>query len=155
MVGRTRAAALCAACLAALALASCASFQKARDRDAVAQVARLVNAGQAEKLAAMSAVPFLVDGEIVPLAEDVAGFWAGVAKAGYRLTDPTLERGDPVDARTCELFGGSMETRAFFAASVPNSARVVRLGTRGGGSVLLVVAPAWTGWRVMAWKGPF
>ena len=35
-------------------------------------VARLINMGQADKLAAMSAIPFLVDGEIVTLKPDIA-----------------------------------------------------------------------------------
>jgi hypothetical protein len=56
-----------AACVAALALASCASLQHSWDQGNVETVARLINGGQSAKLAAMSTTPFLVDGEVVAL----------------------------------------------------------------------------------------
>jgi hypothetical protein len=154
MVAQRRAA-LAAACLAALALASCASFQRGRDRDAVRQVTGLLNAGRADRLAAMSAVPFLVDGEIVPLKEDVAGFWAGVVKAGFQALDASLEDGEPVGVHTYARFADTMEARTFFIKYAPKDARVVRVRVRGGGAILLVVAPDWTSWRIIGWKGPF
>ena len=50
---------------ALMLLSSCASLQHGWDKGNVEMVARLINAGQADKLAAMSSTPFLVDGEIV------------------------------------------------------------------------------------------
>ena len=85
-----------AACAAAITLASCASFQHSWDQGNVQNVANLINAGQSAKLAAMSSTPFLVDGEIVALKADVAGFWDGIIKAGYKVEGPRLGAAAPV-----------------------------------------------------------
>ena len=41
----------------------------------------------------MSATPFLVDGEIVAFKADVASFWSGIVKAGFRVEGATLTQG--------------------------------------------------------------
>ena len=70
---------------AALAVTSCASFQRARDQGTIRQMVDLINAGRAGNLASISATPFLLDGEIIPLQADVAAFWTGIVKAGFRV----------------------------------------------------------------------
>ena len=81
---------------AALSLASCATFQRWGDEGAVKQVAQNINAGKAQALAAMSVTPFLVDGEIVPIAADVSDFWNGIVKAGFRVDGAALDQGATV-----------------------------------------------------------
>jgi hypothetical protein len=155
MVRIRRTVAPVAALLAALALASCASFQQSRDREAARRVTDLINAGSAEKLAAMSLTPFLVDAEIVLLPEDVAAFWNGIVKAGFRVDGAVLDRGTAVGADSSAEFADTMEVRTFFARYVKKDARILSIGTDAGGGILVIAAPDWLSWKIIGWKGPF
>ena len=144
-----------AACAILLALSSCASLQHGWDRGAVKEVADLINAGQSQKLAAMSVTPFLVDQEIVVLKPDVAAFWDGVVKSGFRVQGAALETGSSVDADSYTQFAGTMEVKSFFARYVKKDTRVLRMSTSGGGHVLLLMRSDWFSRQLIGFKGPF
>jgi hypothetical protein len=77
---------------AALAvLASCAGLEAARDEGDARWVADLMASGNAAALAKASSVPFLLDGEIVALGEDVASFWEAAAKADLGMAGMKLD----------------------------------------------------------------
>lgn len=140
---------------AAIALASCASIQRAQDQGRVGQIARLINSGDAVKLAAMSAVPFLLDQEIIPLGADVATFWRDIAKAGYKVSGPELEKGSPVSADSFRAFADTMEVKAFFARYVKKGARVLELSTGDGRRIVLLVRYTLFSRTLYGFKGPF
>jgi len=140
---------------AAVALASCASIQRAQDQGRVGQIARLINSGEAEKLTALSAVPFLLDQEIIPLRADIAGFWKDVAKAGYKVEGPELEKGSPVSADSYRVFADTMEAKAFFARYVKKGARVLELSTGDGRKIVLLVRDTLFSRTLYGFKGPF
>jgi len=146
---------LAAACLAALALCSCASIQRAQDEGAVRQVVDFLNAGQSQRLAAMSASPFLLDGEIVALPADVASFWDGIVKAGFRVEGAALDTGTPVGPGSAGRFADTMEVRSFFERYVKQGARVLEMQTSAGARTLLLVRSEWFAWRILGFKGPF
>jgi len=139
----------------AISLMSCASIQRAQDQGRVGQIARLINSGEAEKLAAMSAVPFLLDQEIIPLRADIATFWRNVVQAGYKVEGPELERGQPVSADSIRTFADTMEVKAFFARSVKKGARVIELSTSGGRRIVLLVRDTLFSRTLYGFKGPF
>jgi hypothetical protein len=146
-----------AACAAAITLASCASLQHSWDQGNVETVAKLINEGQATKLAAMSSAPFLVDGEIVALKADVAGFWDGIVKAGYKVESPKLEQGSPVVPDSYKQFADTMEVKSFFAQYVKNDTRILELKSAGaGGRILLIIRDSWFSTKtIQGFKGPF
>ncbi|HUI71476.1 MAG TPA: hypothetical protein VL354_13230, partial [Spirochaetia bacterium] len=74
-------------------LSSCATIERSWDQSNAETVVRYMNDGQSQKLAAMSATPFLVDGEIVAMRADVASFWTGILRSGFRVQGPTLTQG--------------------------------------------------------------
>jgi hypothetical protein len=139
----------------AISLTSCASIQRAQDQGRVGQVARLINSGEAEKLAAMSAVPFLLDQEIIPLRADIVTFWGNVVKTGYKVEGPELEKGSPVSADSYRVFADTMEAKAFFARYVKKGARVLELSTGGGRRIVLLVRDALFSRTLYGFKGPF
>jgi hypothetical protein len=139
---------------AALALASCASIQRSQDQGKVREVADLINAGDSAKLATLSASPFLLDGEIVPLPADVASFWQGISKAGFRVEGAALDRGVPVAADSYKDFADTMEVKSFFARYVKN-ARVIDLTTSAGRRIRLLTMSQWFSWKILGFKGPF
>ncbi|MGO9308326.1 MAG: hypothetical protein ACLQDL_04810 [Spirochaetia bacterium] len=144
-----------AACAAALALASCASYQHMWDQSAVGQVADLLNSGQAPKLASMSLTPFLVDGEIVLLKSDVASFWDGVVKAGFRVEGAALDQGTPVTAESFTRFANTMEVKSFFSQYVKKDARVLSMTSSNGSHVLLLMRRDRLYLKIIGFKGPF
>lgn len=143
------------ACAAALALASCASLQHSWDQGAVRQVADLLNAGQSEKLAAMSVTPFLVDGEIVLLKSDLASFWQGVTRAGFRVEGAALDQGTPVTADSYKEFAPTMEVKTFFAQYVKKDARILNMTSSTGRHILLLMRSEWFSRQLIGFKGPF
>jgi hypothetical protein len=147
---------LAAACAALIALSSCASLQHSWDQGNVETVAKLINDGQSAKLASMSGSPFLVDGEIVALKADVAGFWDGIIKAGYKVAGPSLGDATPVGPDSYKRFADTMEVKSFFAEYVKKGTRVLELKTSGGKSVLLIIRDAvFSAKTIQGFKGPF
>jgi len=138
---------------ALLAMASCATI--ARDERRVEGIARLVNASQAEKLAAMSTVPFLLDQEILVLPQDVVFFWKGTLAAGYRMQEPDLERGSAIGPDSYRAFHDSMEVRTFFKKYLKQGTRLLELKTADGRRVLLLVRSTAFSRRICGFKGPF
>lgn len=136
-------------------LASCASLQHSRDQGNVQTVAKLINEGRADTLAAMSAVPFLVDGEIVTLKPDVASFWIGIVKAGFKVEGATLVQAAPLAPDSYKQFADTMEVKTFFTQYVKKEARVLKLGTsRSGKKILLIFGDSFKK-TIYGFKGPY
>jgi hypothetical protein len=146
--------ALGCACAALFTLVSCATLQRNADEGFVRNVAGLVNAGNATALSSLSEVPFLVDGEIVPLPEDVASFWSTAVKAGFRIDAAALDSGTPVDAESWRAFADTAEVRFWFSRYAKD-ARVIALTMTGGRHALLVARPSWFSWKLLGFKGPY
>jgi hypothetical protein len=146
---------LLAVLAAVLALSSCASIQRAQDQGRVGQIADLINAGSAEKLAAMSAVPFLLDQEIVPLRQDIESFWKDAVKAGFKVEGPALEKGTPITAESYRVFADTMEAKTFFSKYVKKGARVLELSTSSGRRIILLVRDTLFSRTLYGFKGPF
>jgi hypothetical protein len=144
-----------ASCAILLSLSSCASLQRSSDQGAVKDVADLINAGQTQKLAAMSDTPFLVDQEIVPLKADVRSFWDGVVKAGFWVQGAALEEAVPADASGYTQFANTFEVKSFFSRYVKKGSRVLRMSTSGGTHILLLVRSDWFSRKLIGFKGPF
>ncbi len=146
---------LAATAVALLLLSSCASIQRAQDQGRIGQIAGLINAGSAERLAAMSAVPFLLDQEIVLLRQDVETFWKDVTKTGFTVEGPALEKGAPVTPDSYRAFADTMEARTFFAKYVKKGARVLELSTSDGRRIILLVRDTLFSHTLYGFKGPF
>ena len=155
-VGTPRTIALACVSAAILVLASCASLQRAWDQGNVEAVAKLINERQPEKLAAMSSTPFLVDGEIVALKGDVASFWRGIVKAGFRVEGVTLGQGSGLTGESYKQFADTMEVKTFFAQYVKKDARILEMRTSTSGDrILLILRESGSSKTIYGFKGPF
>jgi hypothetical protein len=141
--------------LVSVALASCASIQRSQDQGTVRQVANLINSGDSARLASLSASPFLLDGEIVPLAADVASFWQGIAKAGFRVEGAALDKAALVGAESYRDFADTMEVKSFFSRYVKDGTRILELTTSAGTRIRLLTRSQWFSWKILGFKGPF
>jgi hypothetical protein len=140
---------------AVLAVSSCASFQRARNQSMIQKVADSINAGQADMLAGLSGSPFLLDGEIIPLAADVSAFWAGIIKAGFRVEAAELVSSAPVGTDAYQQFASTMEVKSFFSRYVGNDSRILELGTSSGKHIRLLIRDETLSWSIIGFKGPF
>ncbi|MGA2479859.1 MAG: hypothetical protein ABSG63_13995 [Spirochaetia bacterium] len=140
---------------AALGVTSCASFQRARDQGTIRQMVDLINAGRADNLASISATPFLLDGEIIPLQADVAAFWTGIVKAGFRVEGATYQGGVPVGPDAYRQFAETMEVKSFFTRYVKDGGRILDLATSDGRHIRLLTKSDFFSGKIIGFKGPF
>ncbi len=140
---------------AALFLSSCASLQRGWDQGNVEMVARLINSGQGQALAGMSSTPFLVDGEIVSMKPDVATFWNGIIKAGFKVEGATLTQGAPLTPDSYKQFADTMEVKSFFSQYVEKDARILELHTATSGDRILLIFRDSYSKTIYGFKGPF
>jgi hypothetical protein len=135
-------------------LASCTTLQRMSDEKGAAWVARLLDEGNAAQLAAISASPFLVDGEIISLPEDTAAFWGGMVKAGLKLA-PDPSRAIAIGTDTWREFGSTRDVQVFFGKYVEEGARLFELPAAGLRRVLVLYRSSWGSRKLYGFKGPF
>jgi len=120
-----------------LLFASCTTISLSSDEGGAAYVSGLVNGKRASRLVAISASPFLVDGEIIALRDDLATFWNGYVQAGLAF-DPDRSQAAPVDADTWRKFGSTRDLRLFFGRLAEEGARVFDFVTADGRHVFVL-----------------
>ena len=119
--------------LAALVLfASCATPNFLYKESTAKKVVNLVNGRDAERLAALSHNPFLLDGEIILMPGDMELFWDRAFASGFALKGGSVESVVPVDSDTPRFFGDTMDVRVFFRKHVPSTASLATIRTDTG-----------------------
>jgi hypothetical protein len=141
--------------LVVILLASCASIQRSKDEGNVERISELINTGQAEKLTAMTELPFLLDQEIIVLAKDVATFWSTIVEVGFKVEEPVLERGVKVGPESYKEFYDSMEVKTFFKKYLKKQSRLLELKTNTGQRILLLVTDTLFTRTIHGFKGPY
>ena len=136
-------------------LASCASIQRSKDEGNIERISELINTGQAEKLTAMTELPFLLDQEIIVLAKDVATFWSIIVEVGFKVEEPSLERGVKVGPESYKEFYESMEVETFFKKYLEKQSRLLELKTNTGEKILLLVTDTLFTRSIHGFKGPY
>jgi hypothetical protein len=139
-----------------LVIVSCVSTQRSQDEASTQLFADLINSGQADKLVSMSAVPFLVDQEIVSLAADVGSFWRTLVQSGYGVGAASLTIAFPVSDSSYREFADTVEVNTFFAKYVTKGTRLLELKTATGKRILLLVKDELFGKKIICgFRGPF
>jgi len=141
--------------LLVILLASCASIQRSKDEGNIKRISELINTGQAEKLTAMTELPFLLDQEIIVLAKDVATFWSTIIEVGFKVEEPALERGAKVGPESYREFYDSMEVETFFKKYLKKQSRLLELETSTGQRILLLVTDTLFTRTIHGFKGPY
>ena len=136
-------------------LASCASIQRSKDEGNIERISELINTGQAEKLTAMTELPFLLDQEIIVLAKDVETFWSTIVEVGFKVEEPSLERGAKVAPESYKEFYDSMEVETFFKKYLKKQSRLLELKTNTGQRILLLVTDTLFTRSIHGFKGPY
>ncbi len=135
--------------------ASCASIQRSKDEGNIERISELINTGQADKLFAMTELPFLLDQEIIVLGKDVETFWSTIVQVGFKVEEPVLERGVKVGPESYKEFYDSMEVRTFFNKYLKKQSRLLELKTNTGQRILLLVTDTLFTRTIHGFKGPY
>ncbi|MCD6122085.1 MAG: hypothetical protein J7K04_09640 [Spirochaetales bacterium] len=138
-----------------LVLSSCVSFVHMQDNNSVSSFTNLINTGKTDRLVKMSKTPFLLDQEIIVLPGDIKALWANIIKAGYKIKEPQLENGEPVNENTYLEFYNSMEVKTFFKKYVKKGARIIKFKTGRGKRIMLIIEPSLFGSNIRGFKGPY
>ena len=141
--------------ISVILLASCASIQRSKDEGNIERISELINTGQAEKLVAMTELPFLLDQEIIVLAKDVTTFWNTIIEVGFKVEEPVLEQGVKVGPESYREFYDSMEVETFFKKYLKKQSRLLELKTSTGQRILLLVTDTLFTRTIHGFKGPY
>ena len=117
-------------------------------------VVRFINGGKAEELTAITQTPFLLDGEIILLREDVAEFWKGILEAGFQIERPILIDTFETDKETFQKFARTMEVESYFEKYVTKNGHVVVVETEIFQLFLVMDSTKQGKTKIIGFKGP-
>ena len=103
----------------------------------------------------MTELPFLLDQEIIVLAKDVETFWSTIIEVGFKVEEPSLERGAKVTPESYKEFYDSMEVETFFKKYLKKQSRLLELKTDTGQRILLLVTDTLFTRSIHGFKGPY
>ena len=135
------------------AVVGCATFSAKRYERATDTIVSMINAGDADGLAELSQTPFLLDGELIMLPQDVATFWQNVVGAGFRVESMSDLSAQPLDGGSYSQFADTMEVQTFFEKYVSDIGSVVVLRTEAFQLLLLLDRDGATT-TIVGFKGP-
>lgn len=145
-------------CLAGLALlllaASCATGPYVQNKDNVGNLIELVNKGGVGDIKGLSDSPFLFDGEILLLSDDVGSLWANLKSAGFKLENAKIISMEHITAESYKAFGSSMDVRVFFKKYLNQDTSLVKLEAKSGTWYLLLNREVAGFPRIQGLRGP-
>ena len=134
-------------------LAGCVSIEK-RLSNAAEKVIDLIDDGNSEDLIAMTSTPFLLDGEIIILDQDIADFWVAIIAAGFNVGSPVLVETVQADEETFRQFAETKEVESYFQKYVTEECHLVIVETEEIRLILIMDRPDKKNSRIIGLKGP-
>lgn len=121
-----------------LLLVSCSTVPFAQRPANALRIVRLFNSGDIQSLDTISQVPFLFNGEIVELREDVNTIWTNLVKSGLKLDEAQVADAKAIGPDSYKQFSDTMEVQVFFGKYLPKGTALVRVAFTGGSFDLLL-----------------
>lgn len=121
-----------ASLLVALFAASCTTVPVSQREKRVEVLLEELNTGDVERLMELSALPFLLDGEIIVLERDVRTMWTNLREVGFSFQAATVQDLGAVTADTYRQFADTMDVRVWFERHAAEDAGLARVGTSHG-----------------------
>ena len=113
-----------------------------------------VNRGDSAWLTERSALPFLLDGEIILLGPDIAALWNNLTKAGFNFRNGVILSLKPAGPESAAKFGETMELTTYFTKYVEPNSAIAEVDS-GAGRFLLLIGPVKAGKSaIRGLKGP-
>ena len=144
----------CAAfCLVVILFAGCLSLEQ-RVSSAAEEVISLINSGNSEQLAGMTATPFLLDEEIILLSDDMRGFWQNIVEAGFSIDNAALTATYEIDDKSFKEFGKGLEVESFFQKYVSKDGHIVVVETEDVKILLIMDRTKKKETKLIGFRGP-
>jgi hypothetical protein len=129
-------------------LASCSTTPPSQDVKRLDQLLTELSASDEDRIIALTANPFLLDGEIIAREEDLRSLWQNLKAAGFSFAGAKVGIVAPVNDASFKRFADTKETQAFFAKYLTKDAAVVEVETAKGVVLILSGGKAAKGSRV-------
>lgn len=137
-----------------LLASSCATVPVAQRENRIMALVDRINGDSLARVVEVTAVPFVLDREIIALEGDVRTMWANLREAGFMLVNAEIEEIIPMRSGSYERFGTTMDMRVFFDTYVPDDATLVRIGSDHGDFLFVLGDRFWGVPRMYAMTGP-
>lgn len=98
---------------------------------------RIAEGGAQERMA-LSALPFVLDQEIIMVERDLRTMWEQLTEAGFSLRNAELRSLDYGHDALYEAFGETMDMEVYFDRYAPEDVSVARVATDEGAFVLIL-----------------
>ncbi|MFP4012152.1 MAG: hypothetical protein ACLFUM_10645 [Spirochaetaceae bacterium] len=137
-----------------LLLGSCATAPVAQRESRIMSLVDRINGDSLVRVVEVTAVPFVLDGEIIELPADIETMWSNLQEAGFSLPDARIEEITPVRGDSHRRFADTMDLRVFFEKYIPEDATFVRIESENGAFLFVLGDRFWGVPRMYAMKGP-
>lgn len=97
-----------------------------------------INEGGAEERFALSALPFVLDREIIIVERDLRTLWTNLTDAGFALTDPELRSLEYGQESLYRAIGETMDMEVYFDRYAPEDVSVATVAAREGTFLLIL-----------------
>ena len=135
--GIRRGAAPLMATILLVVLAGCVTPPSQRE-GAVERLITRLNAGTAMERMELSALPFVLDGEIIIQERDLARLWTNLDAAGFALTGAEIVSLDYGHDALYQAFAETMDMEVYFGEYAPEDVSVARVEAAEGTFLLIL-----------------
>jgi hypothetical protein len=123
--------------LIVLVLAGCATPPSQRE-GAVERLVHRMNRGDVAERVELSALPFVLDQEIIILERDLLTLWANLGDAGFALSNPTVTSLEYGQDSLSAAFGETMDMEVYFDKYAPEDVSVATVEADQGTFLLIL-----------------
>ncbi|MFW5786014.1 MAG: hypothetical protein ACOCYC_02110 [bacterium] len=123
--------------LLVLGLAGCVTPPSQRE-GAVERLLGRINEGGVEERIALSALPFVLDREIIIVERDLRTLWVNLTDVGFALTDPEVVSLKYGQESLYRAFGETMDMEVYFDRYAPEDVSVATVEAQEGTFLLIL-----------------
>ena len=120
-----------------LMLTGCVTPPSQRE-GAVERLVRRMNEADVAERVELSALPFVLDREIIILERDLLTLWANLGDAGFALSKPAIASLDYGHDALSEAFGETMDMEVYFDKYAPEDVSVATVESDQGTFLLIL-----------------
>ena len=120
-----------------LVLGACATRPYVQKEGSVLKLVEAINNGEAAARE-LAEAPFIFDGEIILMQNHLTILWTNLHRAGFRMSEASIVRSEPVTENSWREFGDSFDVKTFFEKYLDRDTSLVEIKARSGSYIFLL-----------------